>query len=105
MFSMDGPTPLSDPSQKIEQDNVSNALTNQPSMQPHFGDVQAHYDLSDDLSDDFFRLFLDATQTFSRAYFVREDMTLQEAQTAKIDLALSKVNLRAGTSTSASSRW
>jgi cyclopropane-fatty-acyl-phospholipid synthase len=32
------------------------------SMQPppRFGDIQAHYDLSDD----FFRLFLDPTQTY-----------------------------------------
>ncbi|WP_044096126.1 class I SAM-dependent methyltransferase, partial [Mycobacterium tuberculosis] len=51
-------------------------------LTPHFGNVQAHYDLSDD----FFRLFLDPTQTYSCAYFERDDMTLQEAQIAKIDL-------------------
>ena len=59
---------------------------------PHFADVQAHYDLSDD----FFRLFLDPTQTYSCAYFEREDMTLEEAQIAKIDLALGKLGLRPG---------
>jgi cyclopropane-fatty-acyl-phospholipid synthase len=59
---------------------------------PHFADVQAHYDLSDD----FFRLFLDPTQTYSCAYFEREDMTLQEAQIAKIDLALGKLGLQPG---------
>ena len=62
------------------------------SLMPHFGDVQAHYDLSDE----FFRLFLDPTQTYSCAYFVRDDMTLQEAQLAKIDLALSKLGLIPG---------
>ena len=36
-------------------------------LKPHFDDVQAHYDLSDD----FFRLFLDPTQTYSCAYFER----------------------------------
>jgi cyclopropane-fatty-acyl-phospholipid synthase len=61
-------------------------------LTPHFGDVQAHYDLSDD----FFRLFLDPTQTYSCAYFERDDMTLQEAQIAKIDLALGKLGLRPG---------
>jgi cyclopropane-fatty-acyl-phospholipid synthase len=61
-------------------------------LTPHFGDVQAHYDLSDD----FFRLFLDPTQTYSCAYFERDDMTLEEAQLAKIDLALGKLGLRAG---------
>ena len=61
-------------------------------LQPHFEDVQAHYDLSDD----FFRLFLDPTQTYSCAYFERDDMTLQEAQIAKIDLALGKLGLQPG---------
>jgi cyclopropane-fatty-acyl-phospholipid synthase len=61
-------------------------------LTPHFGNVQAHYDLSDD----FFRLFLDPTQTYSCAYFERDDMTLGEAQIAKIDLALGKLNLEPG---------
>ncbi len=61
-------------------------------LTPHFGNVQAHYDLSDD----FFRLFLDPTQTYSCAYFERDDMTLEEAQIAKIDLALGKLGLRPG---------
>jgi cyclopropane-fatty-acyl-phospholipid synthase len=61
-------------------------------LTPHFGNVQAHYDLSDD----FFRLFLDPTQTYSCAYFERDDMTLQEAQLAKIDLSLSKLHLKPG---------
>jgi cyclopropane-fatty-acyl-phospholipid synthase len=61
-------------------------------LMPHFADVQAHYDLSDD----FFRLFLDPTQTYSCAYFEREDMTLEEAQLAKIDLALGKLGLQPG---------
>ncbi|WP_445169475.1 cyclopropane mycolic acid synthase family methyltransferase [Mycolicibacterium sp. Dal123E01] len=61
-------------------------------LTPHFDDVQAHYDLSDE----FFRLFLDPTQTYSCAYFERDDMTLQQAQLAKIDLALGKLGLRPG---------
>ena len=61
-------------------------------LTPHFADVQAHYDLSDD----FFRLFLDPTQTYSCAYFERDDMTLEEAQIAKIDLALGKLGLQPG---------
>jgi cyclopropane-fatty-acyl-phospholipid synthase len=61
-------------------------------LQPHFDDVQAHYDLSDD----FFRLFLDPTQTYSCAYFKRDDMTLEQAQIAKIDLALGKLGLQPG---------
>ncbi|HUO37749.1 MAG TPA: cyclopropane mycolic acid synthase family methyltransferase [Mycobacterium sp.] len=61
-------------------------------LKPHFADVQAHYDLSDD----FFRLFLDESQTYSCAYFASDDMTLEEAQLAKIDLALGKLGLQPG---------
>src|SRR5919205_4135289 len=61
-------------------------------LTPHFEDVQSHYDLSDD----FYRLFLDSTQTYSCAYFERDDMTLEEAQLAKIDLALGKLGLEPG---------
>ncbi|MCW2731504.1 MAG: SAM-dependent methyltransferase [Mycobacterium sp.] len=59
---------------------------------PHFDDVQSHYDLSDD----FYRLFLDDTHTYSCAYFERDDMTLEEAQFAKMDLSLGKLGLEPG---------
>src|ERR1700710_1071734 len=61
-------------------------------LKPHFEDVQAHYDLSDD----FFALFLDPSRTYSCAYFERDDMTLAEAQQAKVDLALGKLGLQPG---------
>jgi cyclopropane-fatty-acyl-phospholipid synthase len=61
-------------------------------LKPHFEDVQHHYDLSDE----FYRLFLDPTQTYSCAYFERDDMTLEEAQLAKIDLSLGKLGLQPG---------
>lgn len=61
-------------------------------LQPRFDEVQHHYDLSDD----FYRLFLDPSQTYSCAYFERDDMTLEQAQAAKIDLALGKLGLRPG---------
>jgi cyclopropane-fatty-acyl-phospholipid synthase len=61
-------------------------------LTPYFEDVQHHYDLSDD----FYRLFLDPTQTYSCAYFERDDMTLEQAQIAKIDLALGKLGLQPG---------
>jgi cyclopropane-fatty-acyl-phospholipid synthase len=66
--------------------------TGKATLKPHFEDVQAHYDLSDD----FFALFLDPSRTYSCAYFERDDMTLQEAQRAKVDLALGKLNLEPG---------
>lgn len=61
-------------------------------LEPHFEDVQAHYDLSDE----FFRIFLDPTRTYSCAYFEREDMSLEEAQIAKVDLSLGKLGLQPG---------
>ncbi len=71
---------------------MSHALNTTSDLKPHFEDVQSHYDLSDD----FFRLFLDPTQTYSCAYFERDDMTLHEAQLAKIDLSLGKLGLEPG---------
>src|ERR1700691_3180452 len=57
--------------------------------QQHTDDVQAHYDLSDE----FFFLFQDPTRTYSCAYFERDDMTLHEAQVAKLDLTFDKLRL------------
>ena len=61
-------------------------------LTPFYDDVQSHYDLSDE----FFALFLDPTRTYSCAYFERDDMTLEEAEIAKIDLALGKCDLEPG---------
>ncbi|MGE2724467.1 cyclopropane mycolic acid synthase family methyltransferase [Mycolicibacterium pulveris] len=61
-------------------------------MRPAFEDVQAHYDISNE----FFGLFQDPSRTYSSAYFQRDDMTLEEAQMAKIDLALGKLDLQPG---------
>src|ERR1700751_3483201 len=55
-------------------------------------DIQAHYDLSDD----FFGLFQDPTRTYSSAYFTRDDMTLEEAQIAKVDLNTDPMALNTG---------
>ena len=67
-------------------------MKSDPAMRPHFEEIQAHYDLSDD----FFGLFQDSSRTYSCAFFERDDMTLGEAQLAKIDLALGKLDLRPG---------
>jgi cyclopropane-fatty-acyl-phospholipid synthase len=61
-------------------------------MEPFYKNVQAHYDLSNE----FFALFLDPSMTYSCAYFERDDMTLEEAQRAKIDLALGKCDVHPG---------
>jgi cyclopropane-fatty-acyl-phospholipid synthase len=71
---------------------LSSSESKKSGLEPHFEDVQAHYDLSDD----FFALFLDPTRTYSCAYFERDDMTLEEAQYAKVDLSLGKLGLEPG---------
>ncbi|MET0456908.1 MAG: cyclopropane mycolic acid synthase family methyltransferase [Mycobacterium sp.] len=73
-------------------DKVSGPAGSSDTMEPHFEEVQAHYDLSDD----FFGTFQDPSRTYSCAYFERDDMTLEEAQMAKIDLALGKLDLKPG---------
>jgi cyclopropane-fatty-acyl-phospholipid synthase len=54
--------------------------------------VQYHYDVGND----FYKLWLDPDMLYSCAHFEREDMTLAEAQKAKIDLICRKLRLKAG---------
>jgi cyclopropane-fatty-acyl-phospholipid synthase len=61
-------------------------------LKPFYEESQAIYDISDE----FFSLFLDPTMAYTCAYFERDDMTLEEAQTAKFDMALGKLNLEPG---------
>lgn len=61
-------------------------------MKVAYEDVQAHYDISNE----FFGLWQDPTRTYSAAYYERDDMSLEEAQIAKIDLALNKLGLEPG---------
>jgi len=63
-----------------------------PKLKPYYEESQATYDISDD----FFALFLDPNMVYTCAYFERDDMTLEEAQLAKLDLALNKLNLEPG---------
>jgi len=61
-------------------------------LKPFYEESQATYDISDE----FFSLFLDPTMAYTCAYFERDDMTLEEAQNAKYDLALGKLDLHPG---------
>jgi cyclopropane-fatty-acyl-phospholipid synthase len=61
-------------------------------LKPPVEAVQSHYDRSNE----FFKLFLDPSMTYSCAYFERPDMTLEEAQYAKRKLALDKLGLEPG---------
>lgn len=61
-------------------------------MRRNFENIRAHYDLSDD----FFGLFQDPSRIYSCAYFQPEDLTLQDAQLAKVDLHLDRLDLKPG---------
>lgn len=63
-----------------------------PTKRTRSEDIRAHYDVSDD----FFALFQDPTRTYSCAYFERDDMSLEDAQCAKIDLNLDELDLKPG---------
>jgi len=52
--------------------------------------AQHHYDVSDD----FYRLFLDPRMVYSCAYFPHGDESLDRAQEAKLELSCRKLNLR-----------
>jgi mycolic acid methyltransferase UmaA len=61
-------------------------------LEPYYEESQSIYDVSND----FFALFLGPTMGYTCSYFERDDMTLDEAQIAKFDLALGKLNLEPG---------
>jgi cyclopropane-fatty-acyl-phospholipid synthase len=61
-------------------------------MKRNFENIHAHYDLSDD----FFGLFQDPSRIYSCAYFEPEHLALEEAQYAKVDLHLDRLDLKPG---------
>jgi cyclopropane-fatty-acyl-phospholipid synthase len=63
-----------------------------PSLTPNYELLQSIYDISNE----FFELFLGPTMGYTCGYFERDDMNTDEAQIAKFDLALGKLNLRPG---------
>ncbi len=54
--------------------------------------IHRHYDLSND----FYRLWLDEQMVYTCAYFPTPDASLEEAQNAKMDLVCRKLGLRPG---------
>ncbi len=64
----------------------------EPDLTPYYDESQSIYDISND----FFALFLGPTMGYTCSYFERDDMTLDEAQVAKFDLALGKLLLEPG---------
>ena len=71
---------------------VKRAIARLRSVADDADDVQAHYDLSDE----FFRLFLDQRMVYSCAYFAHPGQSLEDAQERKLDLVCRKLQLRQG---------
>lgn len=65
-----------------------------PQLKPLYNEIQTVYDQIH--STDLMELFLDPTLLYSCAYFERDDMSLEEAQYAKLDLSLGKCDLKPG---------
>lgn len=67
-----------------------------PEAENHVGssakDIQHHYDVSND----FYKLFLDPLMNYSCGHFEKPDATLAEAQEAKLDIICRKLMLKPG---------
>jgi len=61
-------------------------------LRPKYEELQSIYDISNE----FFELFLGPTMGYTCGYFEHDDSTIDEAQNAKFDLALGKLNLKPG---------
>ena len=70
----------------MEMSDVDTDLT------PYYEESQSIYDIYND----FFALFLGPTMGYTCGYYERDDMTLDESQLAKFDLALGKLNIEPG---------
>ena len=57
-------------------------------------EVSSHYDIGND----FYKLWLDETMSYSCGYFIHEDDTLYQAQVNKVDYILKKLHLEEGMS-------
>lgn len=68
------------------------ALARPTSRRRRKRDIAAHYDLGEQL----FERMLDPTLTYSCALFERDEMTLEQAQLAKLDLVCEKLELSPG---------
>ncbi|MGN6169326.1 MAG: class I SAM-dependent methyltransferase [Solirubrobacteraceae bacterium] len=70
---------------------VARAFARPPSRRRRKDDIAAHYDVGEQL----FERMLDPTLTYSCALFEHDEMTLEEAQLAKLNLVCDKLELSA----------
>jgi cyclopropane-fatty-acyl-phospholipid synthase len=75
-------------------DRITAALSAANTLSRARSNVQHHYDLGNA----FYERWLDRRMVYTCAYFARREMSLEEAQHAKLDLVCRKLRLRAGES-------
>ncbi len=74
--------------------NMVRHLFNRNSKAGSKRNIEAHYDLGND----FYKLWLDETMTYSSALYIRPDLTLEDAQTAKYARIADELKLSEGKS-------
>ena len=72
--------------------NIGLHLLRRNSKKKSLSNIQAHYDLSND----FYKLFLDQSMTYSSALFENRDYSLEEAQVHKINRILDLAEVKTG---------
>lgn len=77
---------------KTDESLLKNLIFTSTSKKNQKQEVTSHYDIGND----FYKLWLDDTLTYSCAYFENENMTLTEAQNSKLDRTLRKLYLKPG---------
>lgn len=78
----------------LDRSAVNNLLYPSEDKSTQREEVCSHYDLGND----FYKLWLDPTLSYSCAYFKHDDDTLEQAQRNKVDYILSKLHLEKGMS-------
>jgi cyclopropane-fatty-acyl-phospholipid synthase len=73
-------------------DRITAALSTANTLRRSRSNVHHHYDLGND----FYERWLDRGMVYTCAYFARREMSLEEAQQAKLDLVCRKLRLRPG---------
>ena len=75
-------------------DRLTGVVSSANTLRRSRTNVHHHYDLGND----FYERWLDRRMVYTCAYFAREEMSLDEAQYAKLDLVCRKLRLRPGES-------
>lgn len=78
----------------VDESALKKLLHSSTSKKNQREEVQSHYDIGND----FYKLWLDETMSYSCGYFLRDNDTLYQAQVNKVDYILKKLHLEEGMS-------